>query len=71
MRVRDLKSDEQLMKWITPLATFKDSGKADWSKVSWSEDVSDKVYNSRDEFIAIAEGIDVPIYFFTYNIEMT
>jgi hypothetical protein len=71
MRVRDLNSDEQLTKWITPLATFKDSGKAKWSQVSWSEDESDKVYNSRDEFIAIAEGIEVPIYFFTYNIEMT
>jgi len=28
MRVRDLKADERLAKWITPLATYKDSGKA-------------------------------------------
>jgi hypothetical protein len=60
-----------LKKWITPLATFKDSGKAKWSIPSWSEKFEDKVYNDRDEFIAIAEGKDVPIYFFTYNIEMT
>lgn len=69
MRVRDLKSDERLAKWITPLATFKDSGKAKWNMVSWAED--EKIYRDSDEFIAIAEGVDVPIYFFTYNIEMT
>jgi len=28
MRVRDLNADERLAKWITPLATYKDSGKA-------------------------------------------
>jgi len=44
MRVRDLNSDERLSKWITPLATFKDSGKAKWSQVSWSDN-DDKVYN--------------------------
>ena len=71
MRVRDLKADERLSKWITPLATFKDSGKAKWNMVSWSDDGADKIYNEADEFIAIAEGKDVPIYFFTYNIEMT
>ena len=71
MRIRDLKADEQLAKWITPLATFKNSGKAKWSQVSWSEDESDRVYKSTDEFVAIAEGIELPIYIFTYNIEMT
>jgi hypothetical protein len=39
--------------------------------VSWSENESEKIYNDKDEFIAIAEGKDVPIYFFTYNLEMT
>ena len=71
MRIRDLQADEQLAKWITPLATFKNSGKAKWSQVSWSEDESDRVYKSTDEFVAIAEGIELPIYIFTYNIEMT
>jgi len=37
--------------------------------VSWVDE--EKIYHENDEFIAIAEGIDVPIYFFTYNIEMT
>jgi hypothetical protein len=39
--------------------------------VSWSENEKERIYNDRDEFIAIAEGKDVPIYFFTYNLEMT
>jgi len=38
MKIRDLKADERLSKWITPLATFKDSGKAKWSMVSWKDD---------------------------------
>ena len=71
MRLRDLKRDESLRKWISPLATFKDSGKSKWSMVSWSQDEQERIYNDEDEFIAIAEGKDVPIYFFTYNIEMT
>jgi len=71
MRLRDLKADEKLSKWIAPLATFKDSGKARWSMVSWSEDANSRIYEERDEFIAIAEGKDIPLYFFTYNIEMT
>jgi len=72
LRIKELKIDEQLKKWITPLATFKDSGKATWSIVSWSDDASlPKSYKHDEEFIAIAEGISIPIYFFTYNIEMT
>jgi|APSaa5957512535_1039671.scaffolds.fasta_scaffold30685_1 hypothetical protein len=56
MRVKELKIDEALRKWITPLATFKDSGKATWSIVSWS-DVGERTYKKEEEFIAIAEGI--------------
>jgi len=70
MRIKELNIDEQLRKWITPLATFKESGKATWGIISWSDD-EEKVYSSDDEFIAIAEGINIPIYLFTYNIEMT
>jgi hypothetical protein len=32
---------------------------------------ADKEYIEKDEFVAIAEGIDIPLYIFTYNIEMT
>jgi len=28
------------------------------------------VYDSDSDFIAIAEGIDIPVYFFTYQVEM-
>ena len=28
-------------------------------------------YEDKDEFVAIAEGKDIPLYIFTYNIEMT
>lgn len=28
-------------------------------------------YNDKEEFVAIAEGRDLPMYIFTYNIEMT
>lgn len=56
MRVKELKIDESLRKWITTLATFKDSGKATWSIVSWSDD-EEKIYKKEEEFIAIAEGI--------------
>jgi len=30
-----------------------------------------KPYSEDEEFVAIAEGINLPIYVFTYNIEMT
>lgn len=72
MRIKELKIDESLRKWVTPIATFKDSGKATWDIVSWStQDDKPKVYKPDEEFIAIAEGINLPLYFFTYNIEMT
>ena len=72
IRVKDLNIDEQLRKWITPIATFKDSGKATWDIISWStEDDGLKEYKPDEEFVAIAEGISIPIYLFTYNIEMT
>lgn len=31
----------------------------------------DRLYHPEDEFVAIAEGTDLPIYIFTYNVEMT
>jgi hypothetical protein len=67
IRIRDLKSDDSLKKWITPIATFKGSGNA--VKEMTNDTVSP--YDSNFEFIAIAEGTDLPLYIFTYNIEMT
>ena len=34
-------------------------------------DKSNDVYDPDFEFVAIAEGSDLPFYIFTYNIEMT
>jgi len=69
LRLRDLESDSRLKKMITPLASFLGSGDA---KNSMSMDSSaEKEYSKENEFIAIAEGSDLPIYIFTYNIEMT
>ena len=66
-RVRDLKSDDALKKLITPIATFKNSGDV----LSEFRNATINPYDKNDEFIAIAEGINLPLYIFTYNIEMT
>ena len=34
-------------------------------------DPSTREYRPAEEFVAIAEGIDLPLYIFTYNVEMT
>jgi hypothetical protein len=66
-RVRDLKSDDSLKKWITPIATFRGSGEI----VNELTNDTVTIYDKDDEFIAIAEGINLPLYIFTYNVEMT
>lgn len=66
IRMKDLKSDDSLKKWITPIATFKGTGDA--TKILTNDTSS---YDRNLEFIAIAEGIDLPLYMFTYNVEMT
>jgi len=35
------------------------------------DNIINNEYKKELEFVAIAEGIDLPIYIFTYNIEMT
>lgn len=35
------------------------------------DNITDHTYRKDLEFVAIAEGIDLPLYIFTYNIEMT
>ena len=61
--------DDRLKKWITPLATIKGSAYADHDLSV--DPQKEKDYIKENEFVAIAEGIDIPLYMFTYNIEMT
>lgn len=68
-RLKDINIDDRLKKWITPLATFKGSA---WAKHELTmDDVASRDYQKENEFVAIAEGIDLPLYMFTYNMEMT
>ena len=36
-----------------------------------AESKANQEYQEKDEFVAIAEGKEIPLYIFTYNIEMT
>ena len=67
--MKDLESDDRIKKWITPLATFRGSGYAEHKQTM--HNITEQPYRKDLEFVAIAEGIDLPIYLFTYNIEMT
>ena len=69
-RLRELKLDDKLGKWFNPIATFKDSGNADAS-INFQTPKEELPYNSEEEFVAIAEANDIPMYIFTYNVEMT
>jgi len=64
----DWKFDERLKKLLTPIATFAGSALADNTP---SIDKKNKTYDEQLEFIAIAEGVEIPLYIFTYNLEMT
>ena len=66
-RIKDLEMDERLSKWISPIATFSGSGDIAMEKMN----NPDLPYDRDLEFIAIAEGKDLPLYMFTYNVEMT
>lgn len=68
-RVRDIELDDAIKKWLTPIATFDGSAFAEHDLTM--DDISKKDYNPKDEFVAIAEGTDLPLYIFTYNVEMT
>ena len=67
-RIQDLESDDSLKKWITPIATIRNSANY---RNDPKHNITDDYYNKKHEFVAIAEGIDLPLYIFTYNIEMT
>lgn len=69
-RLRELELDDKLRKWITPIATFKHSGRAEES-ITLEGSKNESAYNPKEEFVAIAEATDIPMYIFTYNVEMT
>ena len=54
---------------IDVIATFSGSANADHKHSLDNKDESK--YNQKEEFVAIAEGKQLPIYIFTYNLEMT
>ena len=67
LRLKELAHDEVLSKMIEPLATFQGSARIEYTEGN----LIDRKYDTNEEFIAIAEGIDIPLYIFTYNVEMT
>ena len=62
-------TDENLKRIITPLATIE--GSAYITFPMSFVDFSKEEYKPKEEIVAIAEGIKLPIYRFTYNVEMT
>jgi len=75
-RLKDIAQDERLRKMIQPLATFEGSAILDApnSLVEGKKDAEQRQkanYKKEEEFVAIAEGTDLPLYIFTYNPEMT
>lgn len=69
--IRDLENDPKLNKFIQPIATFEGSGKVDSFYLNKKNAQDTDSYDDKEEFVAIAEGRDLPLYLFTYNIEMT
>lgn len=69
VRVKDIQQDENLKLLITPLATIEGSAYVT-TKLSLY-DFNETPYDPEEEFVAIAEGLKLPIYIFTYNVEMT
>ena len=67
--VNDMLTDENLKRIITPLATIEGSAYVTYP-LSFV-DFSKEEYKPKEEIVAIAEGVKLPIYMFTYNVEMT
>ena len=66
--MRDIETDLHLNKIIQPLATFEGSGQQEKFFINIE---NKNEYSDKEEFVAIAEGKDLPIYMLTYNPEMT
>lgn len=69
--MRDIENDPNLKKFIQPLATFEGTGTMVENYLNMKNKQDTDYYNDDEEFIAIAEGRELPIYMFTYNPEMT
>lgn len=69
--LKSIAYDEKLSKILSPIATFEGSALAENENFFLTESKANKEYRDRDEFVAIAEGKEIPLYIFTYNIEMT
>lgn len=69
--MRDIESDPNLKNFIQPLATFEGTGTMVENYLNMKNKQDTDYYNDDEEFIAIAEGRELPIYMFTYNPEMT
>lgn len=70
LTMKDLSDDPQLKKYLQPIATFEGSGYIPQDHINVVIDEEDN-YRDEREFVAIAEGRDIPVYVVTYNIEMT
>jgi hypothetical protein len=70
-KLKSIDYDLGLSGVLSPIATFEGSALAENDKIFGGESKSNEDYKEKDEFVAIAEGIDIPLYIFTYNIEMT
>ena len=68
VRLKDIQRDQRLRTLMNPLATIHGSADID-NELSMLDQRNIK-YMDEDEFVAIAEGTELPFYFFTYNIEM-
>jgi hypothetical protein len=68
VRLKDIKKDQRLRSLMNPLATIL--GSADTENEISMLDKTKTKYVDEEEFIAIAEGTELPFYFFTYNVEM-
>ena len=71
VRLKDIQKDQKLRSLMNPLATFLGSADTDNDFSMKEKSKSKSKYIEEEEFIAIAEGTELPFYFFTYNIEMT
>ena len=69
--MRDIEEDLHLRKFIQPLATFEGTGTMEENYINIANKQDTDYYDDKDEFVAIAEGRELPIYMFTYNPEMT
>ena len=69
--MRDLQTDPHLRKFVQPLATFEGTGTMDSNFINIANKQDTDYYDDKEEFVAIAEGKDLPLYMFTYNPEMT